>query len=336
MKTLTALAALWLGCWLPTARAHGRLIEPPSRATAWRYGFDTPHNYNDHELYCGGFSRQWHSNGGKCGVCGDPWDQKPPRAHEYGGKYGRGVVVRKYLIGSSVELRVELTANHNGYFEFRLCPRMENVTQECLDEHPLLREDEERQPRFYPRDGNRIYSMKYKLPAGFECVRCVLQWRYVAGNNWGTCPDGTGAVGCGPQEEFRACADVSVGAEAGPPPPPLPPRSTTPKTPQTTTAEESPTEIPQDTGAEDRFPIGALVCALALFFALLAFALLYLYYYRCGGRIKSLLSKSKGSKAPPPPPRRPPRTRERSHRAPEADCDAEPGFRVVELGDGSR
>jgi len=28
--------------------AHGRLIEPPSRASMWRYGFDTPHDYNDH------------------------------------------------------------------------------------------------------------------------------------------------------------------------------------------------------------------------------------------------------------------------------------------------
>lgn len=54
--------------------AHGRLIEPPSRASMWRYGFDTPHDYNDHECYCGGFTRQWQRNKGKCGICGDPWD----------------------------------------------------------------------------------------------------------------------------------------------------------------------------------------------------------------------------------------------------------------------
>lgn len=41
-----------------------------------RYGFNTPPNYNDHELYCGGYSRQWGTNGGKCGICGDPWDSK--------------------------------------------------------------------------------------------------------------------------------------------------------------------------------------------------------------------------------------------------------------------
>lgn len=55
---------------------HGRLIEPPSRASMWRYGFKTPHNYNDHELYCGGYTRQWQRNNGKCGICGDPWDIK--------------------------------------------------------------------------------------------------------------------------------------------------------------------------------------------------------------------------------------------------------------------
>lgn len=61
--------------------SHGRLIEPPSRATMWRYGFDTPPNYNDHELYCGGYSRQWQNNGGKCGICGDAWDMPKVGSH---------------------------------------------------------------------------------------------------------------------------------------------------------------------------------------------------------------------------------------------------------------
>ena len=61
-------------------QGHGRLIEPPSRSTMWRYGFSTPPNYNDHESYCGGFTRQWQTNGGKCGICGDPWDEKEVRS----------------------------------------------------------------------------------------------------------------------------------------------------------------------------------------------------------------------------------------------------------------
>lgn len=51
---------------------HGRLIEPPGRSSAWRFGYEMPANYNDMELNCGGFGRH-QRNGGRCGVCGDPW-----------------------------------------------------------------------------------------------------------------------------------------------------------------------------------------------------------------------------------------------------------------------
>lgn len=57
---------------IDVCNGHGRLIEPPSRSSAFRYGFQTPPNYNDHELYCGGFQRQ-QKNGGKCGECGDAY-----------------------------------------------------------------------------------------------------------------------------------------------------------------------------------------------------------------------------------------------------------------------
>lgn len=46
---------------------------------------------------------------------------------------------------------------------------------------------------------------------GLECGNCVLQWKYTSGNNWGKCKDGTSAQGCGPQEEFRGCSDVTIG-----------------------------------------------------------------------------------------------------------------------------
>ena len=35
---------------------HGRLIEPPSRASMWRFGYKTPINYDDNQMFCGGFS----------------------------------------------------------------------------------------------------------------------------------------------------------------------------------------------------------------------------------------------------------------------------------------
>lgn len=113
-------AGTWLifftlvACFVANGEGHGRLIEPPSRASAWRYGFQTPPDYNDHELYCGGFTRQWKRNGGKCGECGDAWDMPEPRPHENGGQWGQGVIVRSYLPGSEITIRVELTASHMG------------------------------------------------------------------------------------------------------------------------------------------------------------------------------------------------------------------------------
>ena len=34
---------------------HGRMLNPPSRASMWRFGYGNPANYNDNELFCGGF-----------------------------------------------------------------------------------------------------------------------------------------------------------------------------------------------------------------------------------------------------------------------------------------
>lgn len=36
-----------------------------------------------------------------------------------------------------------------------------------------------------------------------------------AGNNWGNCDNDTKAVGCGPQEIYRNCADIAVLPGAG-------------------------------------------------------------------------------------------------------------------------
>ena len=110
--------------------SHARLIEPPSRTSAWRFGFGTPSMYNDHETNCGGFGRQWTKNKGKCGICGDPWDSPSPRDGESGGKFGRGVIVRSYPRSQNIRIRVDVTVNHKGYFEFHLCSAPE--TEGCL------------------------------------------------------------------------------------------------------------------------------------------------------------------------------------------------------------
>ena len=33
---------------------HGRLLNPPSRASMWRENYDNPANFNDNQLFCGG------------------------------------------------------------------------------------------------------------------------------------------------------------------------------------------------------------------------------------------------------------------------------------------
>ncbi|XP_058447916.1 uncharacterized protein LOC131428200 [Malaya genurostris] len=304
VKCVTGGTLVMLLSLVTPSSGHGRLIEPPSRASAWRYGFSTPPNYNDHELYCGGFNRQWQKNDGKCGECGDAYDVPKPRPHEYGGKWGQGVIVRRYRPGSVITLRVELTASHMGYFEFRICDSVK-AQQDCLDKHlmkilsgtPSVTNPNDLKTRFYPRNGSRIYDMKAELPEDLQCSNCVIQWKYVAGNNWGVCPDGNGAVGCGPQEEFRACADVYVGdtSDGGN------------RTPIRPGQRPLPTRIPainpeqgssggngtDEQNADDELQpgvkyMGPLVAILSLFLVLCGFAALYIYHYH-GGRIKALM-----------------------------------------------
>ena len=141
-------------------------------------------------------------------------------------RYGRGVIVRRYTSGQRITVAADITANHKGYFEFRLCPQNNPavpVTEACLDRYLLAGDGGTRYSRLWPPvacsppsryylgEGTRRFSTSVKLPVGLSCRHCVLQWRYVGGNNWGICPGGQAGVGCGHQEEFRACADVAIG-----------------------------------------------------------------------------------------------------------------------------
>lgn len=211
MKAIASVL-LVVACMSARVSGHGRLIEPPCRATMWRYGYDTKADYNDNQLFCGGKAHQQQSQGGKCGMCGDPYDEAQPRTHEIGGPYYKGYLVRNYTAGSEIEVTVQITANHLGFFQFKLCPVTgfdTEATQECLDKHILKLAGSE-STDYYITNEIRDFTVKLQLPSDLECEHCVMQWRYHAGNDWGVCPDGTGKIGCGPQEEFYGCADVSV------------------------------------------------------------------------------------------------------------------------------
>lgn len=130
------------------------------------------------------FQNQWIHNRGRCGVCGDPV-QDIPRPNEAGGRYASGVITRNYKTGDDIDLTADLSANHLGYFEYRVCPVEDPnvpVTQDCLDKHPVYI-TETRDGRYHVKASeNGVIFMKGRLPANMSCDHCVLQWRYNTGS----------------------------------------------------------------------------------------------------------------------------------------------------------
>ncbi|GIY88162.1 hypothetical protein CEXT_120601 [Caerostris extrusa] len=207
------LVALITLCFVQSVWCHARLMEPPSRSSMWRHGYDTPKNYDDDGLYCGGmkvsriihctlfysdiliqFSHksllalQWEnyfdtegyanftlysveSKWWKMWVCGDPWHLEVPRPNENGGKYGNGIIVRTYKPG-------------------------QEVTQDCLDQNVLTIINSTSTQYHVGNHGRSRVTLALQLPKGFTCKYCVFQWTYTAG--------------CGIQETFKACADISI------------------------------------------------------------------------------------------------------------------------------
>ncbi|CAG9788924.1 unnamed protein product [Diatraea saccharalis] len=207
------LAILALTAYLSDVWGHGRVLQPVSRASAWRVGHQTAPDYDDDGVNCGGLYYQWSINEGKCGICGDAFDLPEPRPHELGGVFGSGEIVGYYLPGEEITVTVELTTSHLGFWQFKLCPDPRDNDQKCFDRYPLQLENGD--TVYYPKKGSTKYTLNYRLPQGVVCDHCVLQWRYTAGNNWGTCKNGTAGLGCGNQEQFGACSDISIGLATG-------------------------------------------------------------------------------------------------------------------------
>ncbi|XP_068209369.1 uncharacterized protein [Palaemon carinicauda] len=212
LSTFKVVLLSW-ALFYPSVSGHGYMTSPAARNSAWRFGFDTTPNYGDNELFCGGREKLHYSNGGRCGVCGDDWSLPQPRPHERGGQFGQGVITANYTEGQVVPVTIHLSANHKGWYEFRLCnnnnPQAED-SQRCLDKQ-LLQMADGSGSRYYLEGHVRgSHTVHVKLPDRLSCSHCLLQWTWVVGNTWGTCPDGSGANGCGPQETFVNCADVSI------------------------------------------------------------------------------------------------------------------------------
>ena len=162
---------------------------------------------------------------------------------------------------------IDVLADHMGFMAFRLCPNNNPKvppTPECFEKHQLFYANGDKY--YFLESGLRIgtrLELQIKLPDGLECWQCIIQWTYVAGNNWGfgpqmadfateACMDTSiGAKGCGPQETFRGCADVCIGprcpTEVCSYAAPFPVLPTTTETPTTVTPIITPTVTPTTT-----------------------------------------------------------------------------------------
>ncbi|XP_017883005.2 uncharacterized protein LOC108626699 [Ceratina calcarata] len=199
------------GFSLQRSYGHGTMMDPVSRSSMWRQGFPSEPNYTDNELNCGGTFTQFYLNKGKCGVCGDNYAMPRPRPNENGGIYGNSTIVKKYVKGGIVNVKIKLTANHMGNFKFDLCPlkRTNDLEdEECFNRYSLRVINGDYEVRI-PND-KLIFNLRVKLSKNVVCDHCVFRWTYRAANNWGQCDDGTSDLGCGPQETFKNCADISI------------------------------------------------------------------------------------------------------------------------------
>uniref|UniRef100_A0AAG5D3F7 Chitin-binding type-4 domain-containing protein n=1 Tax=Anopheles atroparvus TaxID=41427 RepID=A0AAG5D3F7_ANOAO len=210
MVSLLSIVLL-VGCGLiASVSGHGMALDPIARGSRWRCNPLALPNYTDNEQFCGGYQVQWGTYNGKCGVCGDSFGDAVPRRHELGGMYGQGDIVRQYLRGSTIEARIRLTATHRGYFYFDVC-NLDNGAEDeaCFGKNPLYQLNGTRE-WYLPSSAPGDYTISLKLPDALVCNHCIFRWTYVAGNNWGYCSDGTGKLGCGPQETFKTCSDVRI------------------------------------------------------------------------------------------------------------------------------
>ncbi|CAF2122164.1 unnamed protein product [Rotaria magnacalcarata] len=205
--------------YLSSINGHGYLFDPVARSSAWLIdpSFKECCAYSSHmEMFCGGVGQQWITNGGKCGICGEPYDRAIKLFEKGGAKY-TGKIVKTYNQGEQIDVQVKLSANHQGYFEFRLC-NVDNTpdsdaTQECLDRYLLtIVNTDSTKYRDVTKHGSDTITVRVQLPPDVSCHHCVFQWKYTTGNNWGR-DSATNKSGPGlgrENETFMGCSDITI------------------------------------------------------------------------------------------------------------------------------
>jgi len=191
--------------------AHVRLLAPVSRSSMWRnpqFGHHNPPiNYDDDGLYCGRVHQEEVVT--TCGVCGDPYVDRTPRDNEHGGTYGKGVIAGTYNAGQMLNIGLDFTTAHWGYFEIQLCDGLPE-TEACFLRNRLTFPGGSTKYPVESNGGAPNIQTVVQLPSNVRCEHCILRLNYRAGNNWGDCHNGTEGMGCGLQETFRHCSDITI------------------------------------------------------------------------------------------------------------------------------
>ena len=111
------------------------------------------------------------------------------------GRYASGTIGRTYIQGEVIDIDVRITAQHQGWFEFRIGQiRTPPITQQKLTYLlPVVGQNGDGTRFYFPSgSGTGKFSTKVKLPDELFCDHCVLQWWWNVGNSYGC-----DATGCG-------------------------------------------------------------------------------------------------------------------------------------------
>jgi Lytic polysaccharide mono-oxygenase, cellulose-degrading len=146
--------------------------------------------------------------GGRCGICGDAFNMTSKPSEAPGGMYATGTIVRSYRSAQTIPVSIVVTANHRGYFEFRLCANndvKQDPVQDCFNRfisHIFWGQEFADWPlvtwiftishfmlfqryllivvgsgsRYYlPTTVSQTFNVQLQLPMGVTCSQCIIQ-----------------------------------------------------------------------------------------------------------------------------------------------------------------
>ena len=246
VKRAVKVALIAAACLASPASGHGFIVTPASRVT------DATSAYTPTGVRGGGadvvYPKGYKFPNGRHGACGDDMTQPYPRMFEGGGAFyhlNGGFRITSYAQGSTITIKMYVSANHGGYWTFKLCPvpdsladvstTAENtiVTQQCFDATILQLVSPKGNGNAWFIDPGQTCpftpTITAQLPAGVTCKRCVLQWHWVTANScyppgmpkpYVPCQNCPSCVDSSICEEFWNCADISIVPRGQPVPPP--------------------------------------------------------------------------------------------------------------------